>query len=422
MKTFLTVLILTAFAQGTGLASERTELWTTAVEGHARTMFEGFRGLEFGLGAVDRDDWIHQRIQVKGTLHQGDSLTLVSELTWGRMWGKESALAPPDQDSPDFLQLYAQARLPWSDDSLEIRAGRQTLYYGSGRLLASREGLNQRLAHDALLLSWQEKDGLRVDAFVASPAQVKPDAFDNISDPAGLLLWSLYSVIPLTGNHFADLFYIGLQDEDSSLSADGSRETRHTLGLRNWNRGEDFSYNSEVIVQFGSVQGRDISAGAASLGISQAFSSLPGKPVLELRADAISGGQDSGAVHTFNPLFQSNNYFNEGGFLAPSNLYNLNPILTFHPSRHFKASLGVNFQWLFSTRDAIYGPPLQPLGQPLQGSDRYLGTALNASVEWEPMPRTTLFLGATHHRAGPALTAIDGQDANYFQASVRFEF
>ncbi|MCW1924955.1 alginate export family protein [Luteolibacter arcticus] len=393
-----------------------------SIDGHARTMYESYHGLDLGLGPVDDDDWIHQRVQAMFSWENDQSLRLAAELTWGRMWGKESPLAPPDEDDVDFLQLFAQGDLTFGNDTLEIRAGRQTLYYGSGRLLAAREGANQRLAHDALVLSWQCDEHSRVDAFIASPVAVEPGAFDNVSHAGDIRFWSLYSVMPLTRGNFLDLYYIGLRDEDSIFAEDGGHETRHTLGARCWRETEPVILNTELIFQFGEAAGREIIAGAASLGIGYVFMDAPWRPSLQLRADAISGGDDTGTLHTFHPLFQANNYFNEGGFLSPSNLYNLNPLVALKPRENVELTFGVNFQWRFSPDDAIYGPPLQRLGGPAVDGERYLGTAFNASLAWEITSATSMFLGYTHHQAGPSLTGVGGSSVDYLQASFRQEF
>lgn len=386
--------------------------------GHARTMYESYRGLDLGLGPVDDDDWIHQRVQAMAAWEPDEAFRFAAELTWGRMWGKESPLAPPDQDDLDLLQLVARVR----HDDVSIQAGRQTLYYGSGRLLASREGANQRLSHDAVLLSWQGDGATRIDAFIASPVQVEPGAFDNVSRPDELRFWSLYAMLPAGKHLFADLYYIGLRDADSIFVPGGGREVRHTLGTRLWRDEGPLLLNSEVIVQFGDAGGRDILAGAASLGLGWAFHDLPGKPSLQLRADAISGGDATGSLHTFHPLFQANNYFNEGGFLSPSNLYNVNPLIELHPRENLTLRCGVNFQWRFDPDDAVYAPPLQPIGGPAPGGERYLGTAFNASLEWAVTPSTSVFLGYTHLDAGPSLTGIGGSDVDYLQSSIRWEF
>jgi hypothetical protein len=396
--------------------------WEFGMEGHARTMYERYHNIDFGFGPVRDDDWVHQRVQLMTTLDRGESFRIAAELTWGEMSGKESPLAPPDEDEPDILQLYLQGRIPAGSDTLEIRAGRQTLYYGSGRLLSKREGANQRLAHDALLLSWQRGENTRIDAFIASPVEVEPEAFDNASRPDSVLLWGLYAVTPLPWgrDNFVDLYYIGLRDEEGIAIG---RETRHTLGARFWREEGKWIHNTELLGQFGTIGDRDIAAGAISLGLGRKLDHLPWQPVAQLRADAISGGDDgSGAVHTFNPLFQANNYFNEGGFVSPSNLYNINPLVTLHPCESVKVNIGVNFQWLFSREDAIYAPPLDPIISPDPGGDRYIGTSFNASVAWEMRKNVEWFLGYTHLQAGDALTDIGGRDVDYLQASFKVGF
>jgi hypothetical protein len=406
---------------GIGRAAE--EDWRWELSGHARTMAESYENIDFGLGPVDDDTWVHQRVQAMVTAEKNDWLEVAAELTWGRMWGKKQPLAPPDQDDADLLQGFVQSRIPLAGgDLLEIRAGRQDLYYGSGRLLASREGANQRLAHDALRFSWQRPDDFQVDAFIASPVAIGPDAFDNRSHPSDIRFWSLYATSSVSSHGSVDLYYIGLRDDESVFTANGGHETRHTTGFRYWSDGDPFICDTEGILQFGDADGRDILAGALSLGIGRMFSDFRWKPSLVLRADAISGGDDRGKLNTFDPLFQANNYFNEGGFISPSNLYNLNPRLVLIPSEEFTVNLGVNFQWRFSPADSVYGPTLDEIGGPAPDGQRYLGTVFNLSVEWTPDTATSVFLGYTHQDAGDSLTSIGGGDVEYLQLSMRRSF
>lgn len=422
------VMAVACLGEVSTFGAEPLEGWRGSVSGHARTMLESYQGLDLGLGPVKDDAWVHQRAQVLLTADYEETFRLASEFTWGRMWGKDSPLAPPDQDEVDFLQLYAQYRLPLGEeDFLTFKAGRQTLYYGSGRLLAAREGANQRLAHDALLLSWKHGDGIQVDAFMASPVEIEDGAFDNASHPDRVRFWSVYGVFPspLGEGHAVDLYYIGLHDEDSIFlepNGKGGRELRHTVGTRWWNKTRPVIYNTELIFQFGRVGDRDIVAGAGSLGIGYEFQRTPWQPTLMLRADLISGGGPDGDLHTFHPLFQANNYFNEGGFLSPSNLYNLNPVLSLKPHPKLEAALGVNFLWRFSAEDDVYAPPLQRLAGPAPDGERYLGTAFNAALTWKLTEKTEVFLGYTHHEAGDSLTSVGAGNEDYFQASFRVEF
>jgi|GEM_PF-7026710 len=422
------MLILNQAASAKSEAISNADGWSANFNGHARTMVESYRNYEFGLAEIDDDAWVHQRVQAMLSLDYVHRFTWVTELSWGDMWGRHSPLGPPDRDEGDILQLYAQARLNIAGGSpVLIRAGRQTLYYGSGRLLSKREGANQQLAHDALLFSWQQSsEGLRVDAFVASPVETKRGLFDNTSHADQTLFWSLYAVMPSPWHKESslDLYYIGLQDEDSIFAPDGGHELRHSVGIRWWDETGPWIRNTEAVLQFGKIQERNIFAGAFSFGMGRVISAAPLKPTLMLRADVISGGDDEGTVHTFHPLFQANNYFNEGGFISPTNLYNINPVLILQPHSRLSITLGVNFQWRFSADDAIYAPPLQPLDQSSakHESSRYLGTAFNAAVTWQVIERAEISLGCTHHEAGASLAAVGGRDVDYFQAAFRLIF
>lgn len=402
------------------------EGWSFTPGGHAKTLFESYRNQSFGLAPVPDDTWLHQRIQAALSLDWRDRFRWFTEFTWGDITGKDGPLAPPDRDDPDLLQLYLQGRLTaGTEDELVLRAGRQILHYGSGRLLAHREGANQRLAHDALRLSWRTPAARwRVDALAASPVAVEPYAFDNSSAPDERLLWGVYAVGPSVRpgeGRGTDLYYLGVRLEDSLLAGRGNTELRHTFGTRWWGRAAPWLWNTEVIFQLGEAADDDIVAGALSLGGGRVFD-LGGLDVTAgFKGDVISGGEPSSG-HTFNPLFQANNYFNEGGTVSPANLYNLNPYVTLEPLPRLSLTGGVNFLWRFDAEDFVYGPPFARVAPPAPGGETWLGTALNFSAGWTPHPSVTLAAGYTHHFVGDSLTAVGGRDVDYVQTSLRIEF
>jgi hypothetical protein len=391
--------------------------------GHERTMIESYRNRDFGFASVQDDTWVHHRIQAFAEWSPVDTFQIKAELTWGEMQGMRDTPAPVDEDHPDILQLYAHDVIMLEDGSeLIIRVGRQEIYYGSGRLLAHREGANQRLTHDALRIGWR-RDDWRMDAIIASPVRISPDGFDNRSHFEQTLLWGFYATgpSPWAGGGSFDLYYLGL-DRDSSPLAPGEHDLRHTFGTRRFGKAGPWSHNHEFILQTGKVGDREVIAGAASLGIGYTFEHAPLKPTLGFRGDLISGGQDEELIHTFDPLFQANNYFNEGGFVTPSNLYNLNPRLALDLGHGFSLELGVNFQWRFDSSDGVYAPPFHAIAGAAPHGESYLGTACNASLSWDPHPAFSFSLGFTHHKAGPSLTSVGGQSVDYFQASARLEF
>lgn len=396
--------------------------WQAHVAGHARTMAEAYRNPDFGFAGLSEDAWVHHRIQAFMSLAYEREFTLAAELTWGEMQGKRAALAPVDEDGLDLLQMYVQTRWELGEGELVMRAGRQVLYYGSGRLLAHREGANQRLSHDALRLSWRSEDW-RVDALLASPVKISPGAFDNSSYFHQTQLWGLYATgpSPFGQGHEVDLYYLGLRQEDAPLSP-GRAETRHTFGTRWAGSTELWRYNHEFIFQAGRSGEKEILAGAASLGVGRIFKEVMLRPLLGFKGDLITGGQGGGHSHTFNPLFQANNYFNEGGFVSPSNLWNVNPYLSLELHPTLALTVGVNFLWRYDADDAVYGPPLNALAGAAPQGERYLGTAYNLALSWDPHPAFNVAIGYTHHEAGPSLTAVGGKSVDYLQIAARLEF
>jgi len=402
--------------------------WQFTPNGHAKTMVEVYRNPDFGLGGFSEDSWLHQRVQLGFAVDYQDRFEWFTEFTWGALTGKEQPPAPPDRDDPDLLQLYLQGRLDLNDSQqLVARVGRQILYYGSGRLLAHREGANQRLTHDAARVSWRDREARwQVDALVASPVRVNPNAFDNRSDFDDVLLWGIYAVGPALWHEHdhagTDIYYLGLRAVDSLLAGPGNTELRHTLGTRWWNKSAPWIYNTELIFQFGDCAGRTIVAGAASLGGGYVWDFDSWKLTLGFKGDVISGGGPTGNVNTFNPLFQANNYFNEGGYVSPANLYNLNPLVTIEPLPEVSVTAGVNWLWRFSADDFVYGPPFSRVAPPAPDGERFLGTAVNLSTSWSPHPALELVAGYTHHFVGDSLTAVGGRDVDYFQTTLRLQF
>ena len=396
--------------------------WQTRLAGHARTMAEAYRNPDFGLTGLSEDAWVHHRVQAFLAVDHERDFTLAAELTWGEIQGKRGELSPVDEDEPDLLQGYIQTRWELPVGELVLRVGRQMLYYGSGRLLAHREGANQRLSHDALRLSWRHA-GWQVDVLGASPVRVQSGAFDNESRFYQTQLWGLYATGPswFGAGHGVDLYYLGLHVDESPLRP-SQNEIRHTFGTRWFGQTERWRYNHELILQTGQTGEEDILAGALSLGLGRLFKHVPLSPLLGFKGDLISGGQSGGESHTFHPLFQANNYFNEGGFISPSNLWNVNPYLVLQLHRSVSLTLGVNFLWRYAADDAVYGPPFNELGGPAPNGEKYLGTAYNLALSWDPHPAFNIAFGFTHHEAGPSLTAVGGQSVDYLQVAARLEF
>jgi hypothetical protein len=85
---------------------------------------------------------------------------------------------PIDEKKLDFQAGFLEVGTAGSRNWIKVRAGRQEMEYGSGRLIDVREGPNVRLSFDgfkvmAKINSW------RIDGFAMRPDLDKPGFFDN---------------------------------------------------------------------------------------------------------------------------------------------------------------------------------------------------------------------------------------------------
>src|SRR5436305_3751018 len=125
----------------------------------------------------------------------------------------EPALKNPfiDETGFDVLQGFVEWRpVPGADLQVSLRAGRQVLVFGSGRLINS--GPNIRTAFDGALVQLQA-GGWRADAFLVRPVRPELGSFDDRPD-ASRAVWSLYvsRALPGMGPGAAlELYYIGYE-------------------------------------------------------------------------------------------------------------------------------------------------------------------------------------------------------------------
>jgi Alginate export len=152
---------------------------------------------------------------------------------------------------------------------IAFRTGRQELNYDSGRLVSVREGPNVRQSFDGFKIL--SKIGpWRVDGFAVRPDVDNFGYFDNEPDHR-TGFWGIYSTRPLRGNASMDLYYLGINTNQTTYQTTYQRRTanelRHTLGARLWRPieqtvgGWDFDY--ELIWQFGSFGSANIRDGAS---------------------------------------------------------------------------------------------------------------------------------------------------------------
>ena len=180
--------------------------------------------------------------------------------------------------------------------------------------------------------------------------------------PRNPRLWALYLQGPSTiGSGLFDLYYIGFQSDASRFNDVAGAETRHSVGMRSSGRlGEGaFSYNTELIVQFGRIAGNTIQAFNVETDWVYRFQRAAWQPALGVKLDWSTGdrGQGDGTVHTFNPLFVNPGIYSLAGVNTPANLTSFHPSITLYPVPGLSVFLEYAVFFRTQEEDGFYGPP-----------------------------------------------------------------
>lgn len=393
------------------------------VGGSLREQFESYQNREFGFAEGDDDVYLMHRLLLHADLRLGSQARVFVEFGNTLIPGRDVAPSPVDKNEFDITQAFFDLTSGEENDGFRFRLGRQELPLGTGRLVALRDGPNNRLAFDAARLTFCNDDW-RVDAFVAAPVELRPGVFDDrVNDETAF--WGLYATVPspVDDHGMIDLYYLGIDREDRVFGGASGHETRHSLGTRWFGSNRGFDYNVEAVGQLGRLGDSDIRAWTVASDFGFTWEEHPWRPRVGVRANISSGNRgNDGSTETFDPLFPNNSYFSEAAVLSPSNLIDINPSVTVRPTDRLEVLAMWDFVWLTSEDDAAYGPPGVPLFDPADSDGRFVGHSLSAKGTYQFNRHSSLTLAYTHFFAGEAVSSAGGDDVDYFAAWFEFKF
>lgn len=357
--------------------------------GEARETYELFRNAGFGAGPQNDNGYLLQRYRLSFDYHS-DSFRGFIELNRSSVEGRRSGARPSDENRTDFYQAFAEVRPG-------LRLGRQELFFGSGRLLALKEGSNVPISFDGVRGSFAKSDW-HIDLFAARPVTTSFGSFDDTSSN-NQRIWGAYLV--RSSQSTVEAYYIS-RDRDSAKYAQGEgHEVRHSFGIRSAGRSGHFARDYELIYQTGSFRGDPISAYRISLdSYYEVPSALKWKLGLRLDKGSGDGNPSDHELHTFDGLFQSGNYSGKPGLLGPANEYDIEPSIACMPSKNCSASAAVGFLWRDSDSDATY----QINGTPDRVSadkSRYVGSRTTVNFTWQASPHLSYNVNYIYVVPGP---------------------
>jgi hypothetical protein len=203
--------------------------------GEVRERYEYTHNPLWGDDPQDDNGVFLQRYMAQGDLHLDRHVRLFGQLYSALEDGRAGPTSPVDENQLDVQQAFVELSTPLPENSSGmLRAGRQELRYGSGRLVDVRDGPNVRRKFDGGL-GRLATDDWRLDAIAARPADDEPGVFDDGTN-GSQALWGTYLVGRSPGwlpfGSSADLYYLGYRNDDSTYEQGSGPETRHTAGTR----------------------------------------------------------------------------------------------------------------------------------------------------------------------------------------------
>jgi hypothetical protein len=371
-------------------------------EGQYMSLGGEFRG---AYERVQNDNWSSQpyglnsfglqRFLFHVDAHLRPSFRVFLQLESGIEQGRPGGPRPIDEKRVDFLNAFIELRAWNNPRSPVVRAGKQELQFGAGRVVSVREGPNVR----------QGFFGVRVDdhlgkwdttAFAVRPAQDKAGAFDD--GPIGSVgFWGAVASRPWQCfEHYQfDSYYFGLDRKAATFNRGTAHEVRQTLGARfaiDPPRETVYRHvvphvDIEGIYQFGTFGSDSIKAWGVAAEAGLLFPQLRLSPRILLRADTSSGDHNAkeGTLRTYNPLFPTGNYF---GLLAdtgpgPVNFRDLHPKLVLSPSTRTTITADELILWRASLEDGVYGVPGNLIVPAGGSSARLVGHQPGVEILWQ---------------------------------------
>ena len=396
-----------------------------SIGGEARYEYVDFNNEDWGRFNVGHNNFLLQRYDLHADIHLGKTFRIFAQLRSALEDGRTNGARGIDEDQLNVQNLFLDVNV-WQqkDKKITIRAGRQELDYGSGRLISVREGPNARLYFTGGKLMYTSSR-VSVDAFAMMADTVYTGVFDNKMSKQ-LNLWGAYSkiIFPKAGN--LDLYYLGFRRDASVFEEGIAPERRHTIGSRLWKYGGGFIYNLEAAYQFGTFGSGNINAWTGSIDIGYMFENVKFKPTINLRNDYISGdkNQGNGNLQTFNPLYPKGGYFGFSPQVGPVNLIDIHPYATLDLLSNLKMQVDVVLNWRYSTQDGVY----RPSGiLNLRGSDsdeKYIGTAYLANFTYGINKYISVVSGIQYFKTGAFINDVipNSKDGVFFNARLTFKF
>ena len=312
-------------------------------------------------------------------------------------------------DSAELLQAYGNFKfdgLPGLQGTNELKIGRQTLDFGSRRLVARNKFRNTINSFTGADWKFAARDGWSTEAFIAAPVSRlptdKPSLLNNDAawneEDFGTVFWLVgvrSQVLP--GGARLEGYVMGLHESDDVFATRNRDLVTPGFRLLREPSAAAFDYQVEVALQTGTVRADDKATTHKDLDhfahyetaqVGYTFKA-PWSPRLAAMFDYASGDSDpkDNRDERFDTLFGARR-FDYGptglwGAFSRANIVSPGTRVTAKPLKDVQAMLGYRAFWLAQERDAWAAAKVS---DPKGRSGSFIGNELEFSVSWAVLP------------------------------------
>lgn len=341
-----------------------------------------------------------------------------------------------DENRSDLLNAFSDVMLYETANGRQtwLRAGRQELLQDAERLVSPLDWGNTRRTFEGVSVL-SKGPCLDVDLFWTRPVGVLTRSYDR-PDQSRWFGGAHATYKGFENMTVASYFYT-LREEDVIGGAaagathqigSGNHDNRtYTLGTRVNGGLDNWLWDVEGAMQFGTSNVQDIFATMFTAGIGRKLVNLPKTPTVWMWYDYASGDDNpaDGDIETFNQLFPlGHKYFGWLDLVGRQNIHDLNFQYIVKPHDKLTFMTWMHLFWLADDTDALYNAAGVASRQDVTGaSGSEVGRELDFVLMYALRPGVDLHLGYCHFWSGDFIENTGGQDFAYLlytQMSIKF--
>ena len=420
-----------------------------------RTRYESLDG-QFKANGKGGDQQIPLQTDLWLEAHLND-FRIGGEFLDARQFGsdEDTGINNTHVNEADFIQAY----LAWADQNVlysglgaEVTVGRQTLNFGSRRLVARNAMRNTINSFDGIRLRLLDYNNWQFNAFATMPVGRYPndseqllDHFHSLDEPEYQTWFSggFLEIYDLAWNINAEVYLYHLDEGDRKRNQTANRRY-FTPGMRFYLKPAKgaFDFATETIGQFGTVRSSraagngidlDHSAWYQHLDIGYTFE-IPWSPRLAAEYDYASGDHDPNddKDQRFDTLYGARRFeFGPTGIygaFARSNINTPGYRITAAPRNDVQLGLSHRFYWLAEDKDGwtTTGSATTMLRDRSGKTKNFIGQQLELTARWDFNSSLNFETGWAHLFKGTFATetvrAPEKQDIDYFYVQSQFRF